>query len=75
MLTMNQTGRDSILGLPARRRVALGTNIALTVALGLAGTGTLLALNTAQHHQVAAISRGSQPMAVEASLTLNSVAR
>ncbi len=75
MLTMNQSGPDSVLRLPARRRVALGTSIALTVALGLAGTGTLLALNTAQHYQIAAISRGSQPMAVEASLTLDSVAR
>ncbi len=75
MLTPNQTGPGSVLRLPESGRVALGTSIALTVALGLAGIGTLLALNTARDQQVAAIGQGSHPPAAEASLAFDRVAR
>ncbi len=75
MLPLNQTGPRSVLRLPAPDRAVLGAIIALTVALGLAGTGTLLALETALHHQAAAVSQGSNPVAADAPLSISPSAR
>lgn len=74
MLTPDQIDPGSVLRRPASGRVALGTSIVLTVALCLAGARTLLALSTAQHHQVAAISQGSDPVPTEPPLALNRLA-
>ncbi len=51
MMISNEAGPDSLLRLPEPRRVALGTSIALAMAVCLAGAGTMLALNTSQNHR------------------------
>ncbi len=75
MMIRNPAAPHSLLLLPEPHRVALGTSIALAMAVCLAGAGTMLALNTSEQHRVVAVGQASHRLATEAPLSLNHAER